>query len=42
MGGPHARDHAKVVLVDAYQRLEQGNAMPRICLPQGSGKVPAL
>jgi len=42
MGGPHARDHANVVLIDAYQRLEQGNAMPRICLPQGSAKVPAL
>jgi hypothetical protein len=42
MGGPHAHDHANVVLVDAHQRLEQGNARPRICLPQDSGKVPAL
>ena len=41
MGGPHARDHANVVLVDAHQRLEQGNASPRICLPQAGGKVPA-
>jgi hypothetical protein len=40
MGGPHAPDHANVVLVDAYQRLEQGNAMPRICLPQGSARCP--
>jgi len=40
MGGRHARDHANVVLVDAHQRLEQGNARPRICLPQNSGKVP--
>jgi hypothetical protein len=31
-----------VVLVDAHQRLEQGNARPRICLPQDCGKVPAL
>ena len=42
MSGPHARDHANVVLVDAHQRLEQGNASPRICLPQDSGMVPAL
>jgi hypothetical protein len=37
-----ARGHANVVLVDAHRRLEQGNAKPRICLPQDDGKVPAL
>ncbi len=37
-----ARGHANVVLVDARQRLEQGNARPRICLPQDPGKVPAV
>src|SRR5690242_14601719 len=29
------------VLADAHQRLEQTNARPRICPPQGSGKAPS-